>query len=562
MTAARALHGWGRRRLAVIVALVATAVLLAAPASIAEAHSGLLSTTPGSGAVVAEAPDSVLMRFSETVTPVATAFQLFDPSGTPIRVDVTSVDSTVEVALPPGLVQGSYVLSWRVISADSHPISGGVPFSVGRPSTGGPSTAAANLAPVDGAVGLSYLAAQIAAYLGLLAAVGLTLFQVVVLRSPREVSPSRERVLVGAVATTIIAHAALLPLTLLRSQGLPLGRIVDRTTLLASISSPAGLALTLVVLGCCPMLLRPVVPRPAVTGALAAVGACLAVASVLPVGHTRTTTPTWLVMTADVVHTLTGAMWFGGVIGLVLFLRTAKKAGTPAEGAASVLSRFSTLAGLLVVVLGVTGVILAVLVLGSVPALFDTNYGRTLLVKLGFVAVIAVLAWWNKVYLVPAVRRVEPSRDQWRRLTGAVRDEAALLVAVICVTALLVMQSPVVPPAPSPPAPATVAYGSALGSGSVQGSLRPARIGENILEFDLTDSRGRALSPVALPTVSASLPESGVGPLAATVQQTGRPGHYRATVTLPTRGQWEVAMTVRVTKYEQHTATQVIPVSS
>jgi copper transport protein len=562
MTAARHVSRWGRRRLAVVLALVATAVLLAAPTSVAEAHSGLLSTTPGSGAVMGVAPDSVLLRFSETVTPVAAAFQLFDPSGTPIAVDVTSVDSTVEVALPTGLVQGSYVLSWRVISADSHPISGGVPFSIGRSSTGGTSTAADSVSPpLDGAVGLSYVLAQTAAYLGLMAAVGLTLFQVVVL-SPQDVSPSRERVLVGAIATTIIGHAALLPLTLLRSQGVPLSRIVDPTTLLASLSSSAGLALALVVLGCCAMLLRPVVPRPAVPKALAALGACLAVASVLPVGHTRTATPTWLVMTADVVHTLAGAMWFGGVIGLVLFLRATKKAGAPAEEAAGVVSRFSTLAGLLVVALGVTGVILAVLILGSVPALFETDYGRTLLVKLAFVGVIAVLAWWNKVYLVPAVRRVQPSQDQWRRLTGAVRDEAALLVAVVCVTALLVMQSPVVAPAPSPPPPATVAYSSALGSGSVKGSLEPARIGENFLEFDLVDSRGHALSPVALPTVSASLPDAGLGPLAATVEQKGRPGHYRATITLPTRGQWEVAMTVRVTKFEQQTATQVISVSS
>lgn len=549
--------GW-RRVLLTLLALAA--VLVAVPAAPAHAHSGLVSSDPADRVLLKAAPQTVKLRFNESVRPVVASFQLYEPAGSKQQVDVTAVDELVQVQLPVNLADGSYVLNWRVISADSHPISGALSFSVGQRS----SSASAEGAPApdaDGGVTLTYLFAQVAAYLGLLTAVGLTLFQVLVLRSG-EVDRARERVLVVAVAVTIVGHAALLPLTLLRGQGLPLSRLTDSSLMLSTLGSAPALALALTVLGCSALLLRPVLGGFRAQRVLAGLGAALAVGSVLPVGHTRTAVPTAVVMGADLVHTLAGALWLGGVIGLGMFLAAARRAGTPAGEAAVTVRRFSGLAGLLVVALGATGLILGVLILGSVSALVETNYGRTLLVKLGFVAVIGLLALWNKAYLVPAVLRPRARRDQWRRLTGAVRDEIALLVAVVCVTGLLVMQSPVVNDAPNAPTVAAADFRAALGQGTVQGSISPARVGLNTFEFTVRSADGEAVYPLETPKVTASLPAAGLGPLVASVQDIEGSGRYRAELTLPAAGQWQVNVLVRVDEFANLTSQQVVTVKS
>ncbi len=531
------------------------ALLVLVPVTPAQAHSGLVSSDPADRVVLKAAPSSARLTFNESVRPVVASFQLYDPAGDRRPLDVTAVDEVVEVSLPAQLVDGSYVLSWRVISADSHPIAGALSFSVGKPSSVG---AEAPRPGGDGRVTSAYLAAQIAAYLGLLAAVGITLFQVVVLRSS-QVNRARERVLLVAIAVTIVGHAALLPLTLLRGQGLSLDRLADPTLLRSTLGSASAVSLGLVVLGCSGLLLRPVLAGALAQRIVPGLGAMLAVASVLPVGHTRTAVPTAVVMGADLVHVLAGALWFGGVIGLGMFLAAARRAGTPAAAAAVTVRRFSGLAGVLVGALGVTGLVLGVLILGSVSALVETDYGRTLLVKLGFVAVIGLLALWNKAYLVPAVERPQAPHEQWRRLMGAVRDEIALLVAVIAVTGLLVMQSPVATDAPSPPA-SVADFRSALGPGTVQGRLGPARPGVNEFEFTVRGAGGAALAPVEIPKVTASLPEAGLGPLVASVTKIEGSGRYRAELTLPTAGQWQINVSVRVDRFTNLPAQQTVAV--
>jgi copper transport protein len=537
--------------------LTLAALLVLAPATPAQAHSGLVSSSPAQQAVLDEGPATATLKFNENVSPVAASFQLYDPAGTKRQLQVSGVDRVVTVTLPGGLADGSYVLVWRVISADTHPIAGGLSFSVGEP--GGQAARASDVQPDDRTVALVYLVAQIVAYLGLLAVVGLTLFEVLVLGATATVHRTRGRVLVLWALATVVGHAALLPLAALRGQGLPLDRLLDPALLTPTLRSAPALALALVVLGCVAMLLRPVLSG-TLLAVVPAVGAALAVASVLPVGHARTTAPLAVSMGADVVHTLAGALWFGGVMGLGMFLRAAQRAGSPAPDAALTVRRFSGLAGLFVGALGVTGLVLGVLILGSVSSLVATNYGRTLLVKLSLVAVVGVLAWWNKTHLVPAVARAEAPERQWQRLKGAVRDEVAVLVAIICVTGLLVMQRPVATTEASPAAVPVATFESALGEGTVQGRVTPARRGVNTLDFEVRGADGAALSPLETPKVTASLPEAGVGPLVAPVRRAEAPGRYRAQITLPSAGQWQVAVTVRVDKFANRTARAVIPV--
>ncbi|MGF7234909.1 MAG: copper resistance CopC family protein, partial [Frankia sp.] len=121
-----------RRRIFVIAALVGAAIVgVAAPAS---AHALLQGATPVAGSEIRTAPASVTLSFSESVTVSPDSVQVLDTAGK--RVDRGDTHrgtsgSQVVVDLRAGLPKGTYVVSWRAISADSHPVAGAFTFGLG-----------------------------------------------------------------------------------------------------------------------------------------------------------------------------------------------------------------------------------------------------------------------------------------------------------------------------------------------------------------------------------------------------------------------------------------------
>ena len=109
------------------------------PAAPASAHALLEATSPASGAQLERAPKQVVFRFSEAVEAAFGAVRVYDGGGK--RVDIGSTKhpggraNAVAVALRSGLGDGTYTATYRVISSDSHPVSGGVVFTVGRGGT-------------------------------------------------------------------------------------------------------------------------------------------------------------------------------------------------------------------------------------------------------------------------------------------------------------------------------------------------------------------------------------------------------------------------------------------
>jgi copper transport protein len=118
-----------------ILAFVGAVVVgTAAPAS---AHAILLRTEPGSQTTVGPPPTAVKLHFSEPVEAAFGAIRVFDVDGH--RVDsgeLTLADGGREVDVPVRkLGNGTYSLTWRVVSADGHPVHGGFGFYVGAPSS-------------------------------------------------------------------------------------------------------------------------------------------------------------------------------------------------------------------------------------------------------------------------------------------------------------------------------------------------------------------------------------------------------------------------------------------
>jgi copper transport protein len=555
------------RRLRWLVGLAGLVVLVTFGSAVpASAHAGLVGTEPTEGSVVDAPPRDLRLSFNEPVTPVAGGFTLYDSggrypasAGAPSGVPVTTLDAVVTAHVPAALPRGSYLLSWRVVSADSHPISGTLSFVVGEASAAPPAPPAAEPDSLRNPVNTLYLALQVLGYLGLLGAVGLSVFDHLVL-TPPERSRLRDRLLTVGVVLAVVAYALLLPLTVLREQGERLGRVAAAAAWQDGWTTSAAGTLALAAAGGLLLVLGGRLPR-ASGRVVGLTGALVAVASVLPTGHTRTYGPSWLVVGLDLVHAATAAVWFGGLVGLAVHLVRARRSAADPVPAAAVVARFSTLAGALVGLLGLSGVGLAVIILGSFRAALGTDYGHALLVKLALVGVIALLAVWNRVHLVKAVQRRTPPEAQWRRLRGAVLDEAALLVAVLAVTGLLTMQSPTVPTPPDAGSNATAPRRVELGTGSLQGQVLPARVGVNTFEFTLRDADGAPLESDAIPEVSASLPAQGLGPSPVTVERLGGTSRYRADLRLPVAGEWRLLVSIRLSKFDAPTTTLDVPIA-
>ncbi|MEO5833550.1 MAG: copper resistance protein CopC [Nakamurella sp.] len=550
-TGAAVIRGSRTRRLLGVL-FAALALGLALPPSSASAHAELLSTDPAAGAVLATAPTSVELIFDEAVFLVPDGFQLYDATGTHRTVPAAAVDATVRATMPTDLPDGSYVLGWRVVSDDSHPESGLVPFSIGHADATAPVVDQTDSRPV----GVVYGALTALGYLGLYTLVGLTVFDLFVSRTVT--AGGRLHRLAAVVA--IGAYLVLVPLTVVRERGSGLGGLFDPSAVGTGWPGPAILTLVLAGAGIGLMMLRPRLPG-RIGPAVGAVGAAVALASVLPVGHTRTFGPTWLVMGADLVHAAAASIWLGGLIALGLHLARGRRRQDDPAGAAVVLGRFSTLAGGIVVLVGITGTILAVVIVGSVPALVGTAYGRLLLVKVGLVGVIGGLAAWNRYWLVPRIGRKGGATRAWRQISLAVRWEAVGLIVVVGLTSALTLQNPRAAeasvPAPatsSVPAPAGTPVLADLGTGHLSGQLTPGATGENVFTFEITDAGGNPIVPLGTPQVSVAEPNLSLGPFIAEVEVGPTPGSYRAVVDVPAQGQWKITAAVRINELEQPAA--------
>ncbi|MCU1400696.1 MAG: uncharacterized protein JWN62_3805, partial [Acidimicrobiales bacterium] len=126
-----------RSRLVIAVVVAALLALLALP-SVAFAHAELLSTSPSAGAVLDASPGDVTLNFNEPVEISLGAVRLFDGGGNSVDVPIArhpSGDDKAVVLHLPTLGQGSYVVDWQVVSADSHPVQGAFTFQIGKISS-------------------------------------------------------------------------------------------------------------------------------------------------------------------------------------------------------------------------------------------------------------------------------------------------------------------------------------------------------------------------------------------------------------------------------------------
>lgn len=541
-------------------ALVFGALLAGIPR--AEAHATLLATSPVDGSVVGTEPPQVTLRFDEAVTLNPQSIELLDAAGHQVRIGTpghpAGTAETAAADLPAGLHYGTYVVSWRVVSADTHAISGAFQFSIGAPS---PIVAAVSRRPSDVAPVVKTVGEGLA-YLGLVGTLGGTVFLGLMLPAGRP--PRRARLVVaagfGALALgTVVALLAQYPY----ATGGPLTSAFSAHALRTTLSTDGGQALLarvgiIVVLAVAVALfLRSrlgAADRP--LAAEVAGGACLLA---LPLtwtlaDHSRTGEQVWLAVPVASVHLLAVSLWLGGLIPLAA---CAIGAGLESERLNSVryaLPRFSRMALPCFAVIVLSGVYQTWRQVGTLPALSATEFGRLLLIKLGGVLLVLVLAWQARRFVQRRLTRPALPDQAWRLMRRSLGVEALLGVAVLAVATVMVNTAPA-RTSYAPPVRAEVGIPAAgtetpLAGGHVEVRLTPAKQGLNVADIYLVARDG---SLVSVPDVSAQLAPTRGGSAAQQLKvSAAEPGHYVAsTVSIPYAGKWLLQLYVRTSEFDE-----------
>jgi copper transport protein len=531
-----------------VAIVVGVVVLAAAPAS---AHAILVASSPGDRAQLASAPASVSLTFNENVTVPIGSIRAFDAKGA--RVDngnFTPRGNTVSVGLNAGLGDGAYVVTWRVISADSHPVRGAFTFTVGSAA---PASDSLVSSVFDQGSDRTYeVAGAIArglAYTGTLLAAGGALFLAIVhdgFGDGRRLT----RIVLAAAAVGALGLLLEMPIEAALATGLGVGAIIKPGVLGNVSSDGVGLATAMGMIGLVVIALAVVRIRVRLVLVLGGLAAAVSFAFA---GHTAQTDPRWLAVAADVVHVLVGAAWFGGAVLLVSTLRARRAGDADPVAAGKVVARFSRLATVCVLAIAISGVTLAWIEVRAWRALTGTTYGRLVIAKAVLVSLIALIGMYNHYRLVPALQKASAAgRNAWQHLTRTVRVEAVGMVVVLGLTAVLVN----VTPARSAAGIGTIfSETKPIGANSVNLVVDPNRAGTNSIHLYLLDATGRP-APVAVSvTLDLSLPANEIGPIVRQPFVAG-PGHYQldgGDLSLP--GQWTVVVRVQVSKFEEQTAT-------
>jgi copper transport protein len=416
-------HWLGRLVSAVMVAAVA----LMAPVA-AAAHSALLRSDPADGAVMEQSPDEVVLEFSEPPDQDLSRVGLFDGDGEPVdhgQLTADSDDASVLRVSVPQLDDGVYTVSWQALSAvDGHLTTGAFAFVIGEASGDDIAPAPIDLDTRDGPA-LTGVIGRWLLYCGLALLLGWAISTLVVFRAllpaPRWVPIGCWLLAVAGLALITLTEAASVDASVGQMLASSAGaRLVRIAVVLAALGVLAGLATWR--------------PRTSTIGLTAALTAAVMFSHVAA-GHAGAPGPAqWINLSTQWVHFVAIGAWIGGLVWLLAGTR-----GDRASDDVAPIGRFSRLATACISVVILAGVIRGVNEVGSFDALFSTDYGRTLLVKLGLVALLASLGALNRFWNVPAIMG---GRAHVSRLRRTVRGEVVFAAAVLGVVGVLASTPP------------------------------------------------------------------------------------------------------------------------
>jgi copper transport protein len=526
-----------RRAAFVSLAALLALIVFAVPAS---AHATLVESTPSNGSRVDKPPARVLLKFTERVEVAVGGVRVFNAARK--RVDhgtithPNGVGSEVALALPK-LKEGGYVVTWRVISADSHPVQGAFTFTVGNAAPAKAADVPALLGQGSSrALGIAYGIGRGVAFAALLVLLGTIAFVCFVWPAGSE-QPRLRRIAGASLVVLTVASLANVALQGGYAAGLSLAGSLKPSVFADVLTTRFGhvyefrfalLALAAVVLA----LLR---RRLGLRWAALVIGVGIAATPGLA-GHAAQGSNEPYALIADVVHVSAAAAWIGGLVVLLAVVLPT----VAFEEATAIVRGFSRNAAYAVSVIVATGVFQAWRQIGTVQALRSTEYGKFVIIKTVLVAAVLCIAFASRSVVQ---QRWSPDGAHTLRLT--VGAEAVIAVGVLVVTSLLVNAVPAKTQVTKPQS------GELTGRAMlIDYTASPAKVGPNEIHLYALTKTGQPENIVEM-KLTLALPGRGIAPIDVPLQNAG-PGHFQSlNFNVPFSGQWKMQVTARTSEIDE-----------
>lgn len=521
-----------RSRVSSWLVAVSTALVVMAVPSVASAHATLDSSSPVANAVLPSAPGEISFDFSEAIEERLASIRLFDGDEREVTIERArrlAGDPSVVVANLPPIAAGVYVVVWRVVSADGHPLRGSYSFEVGNTTVGDTTELVETVVrglDYDSSVGAPLGVARFLAYLGLVLLVGAL---VITWRTARTAlaAPHGVKVLSAGLGALALGTLGALFLQGPHVTGGDLVDVFDSTLLADVAGTRLGIALlarlgfvlvwTVVVLG--------VMRGLAATGAWrwsAVVAAIGTIVTFPAAGH-----PSALPLAA--AHVALGAVHVGALSTWIGSLAVTHMLRRDDDSMVARLSRVATWSMPITVV---SGVVLATRLTDGFGQILDSDYGRLLAGKTVLVVLVIIGA-------ATARQRLRSGRD----VGASLRFETLVAVAVLAVTSGLTASSPTAIAPPPVWTASLVADGVML-----EVSVSPARVGSAEVHV-IAAPPGGALAPVTDAVATLALPARDIPASPVNLVLVG-PNHYVGIVQIPYSGEWEMSITATGSKGE------------
>jgi copper transport protein len=525
------------RRVASLVAAFLALAMALAPAPPARAHASLVRAAPADGAVMPLAPATLTLIFNEPVSPLV--IRLIGPDGEPIAPRaVVAENATLTIVPPETLRRGTHVLSWRVTSADGHPVGGAVIFSIGAPSA---RSAAGAESVADRGVRVALWAARVAIYVGLFVGVGGAFFRAWFAGS---LSPPAAPSIVALLAMGLVAVPLSVGLQGLDALELPLSGLQQKAAWETGLKTAYGLTAIAAAFTLIAGLFGVAAKSPRAARSLSLAGLLGTGLALALSGHASTAEPRLVSRAAVLLHGVGVAFWVGSLLPLYAAVRAA--AVRDRRSAGMQLERFSRAIVSALVVLVASGVWLAWVQLGRIDALWTTSYGQVLACKLVCVAGLLGLAAANRYRLVGKFETGGAAAA--RTLAASIALELAIALMILGLVALWRFTPP----------PRSLAAAAAI-SLHVHGEKAMAEI-----EIEREGGQGArasllvldgAFRPFAVKEVTLVLanPAVGIEPLRRVATRTGENSWRIDDLRIPVAGLWNLRVEILIGEFEKVT---------
>jgi copper transport protein len=471
------------------------------------------------------------LSFNEPVSPLVV--RLIGPTGEAVSPAVKAENSTLTIAAPP-LRRGTYVLSWRVISADGHPVGGAVQFSIGA-STASPALAALD---TDPAVMVLIWATRLVIYLGLFVGIGGASF-IVLIAQTRPLPGRTEGWIAGAMVGGLMASVLSLGLQGLDALALPLTQFWRPDVWMSGLATSYGRTALTAVLAPLLGLAAMRAARPALAGlcascALACAGFALALS-----GHAATAEPQLVSRLAVFLHGVCIAFWVGSLVPLIAIVRDAKRGDGELAG-------FSRLIPVPLAMLIATGSYLAWAQLDRPDALWTTSYGEVLSGKLAAVLVLLGLAAANRYVLVPRLKARRPGAAG--PLAASIATETVIALAILGTVAVWRFTPP--PRALLAAEPASMHFHG--GKVMAQIDVEPVRARGAEVSIAVLDGEFRPMAAKAV-TIFLSNSAAGIEPVRRDANSQDNSNWRIDDLRIPIAGRWTLRVDILISDFEKET---------